>query len=77
MPDVEIARLRAPARPAWPAPIAVAVDKALRVVPKCLHCGKAKNQHRAVSAECPIGKRTPTGYAAYAAQRFAGPAAAA
>ena len=72
MPDLEIARSRPAAPP--PALRAVAADRALRVVPKCLHCGKAKNQHRAFSGECPVGKRTPTGYAAYAAQRFAGPA---
>ncbi len=72
MPPAEIARFRF-----LVPPTAIARDKALRVVPKCLHCGKGKNQHRAGSAECPIGKRTPTGYAAYGSQRFADPATAA
>lgn len=71
MPDTEIGRFRFLVPPARPAAVAPAADKALRFAPKCLHCGKAKNQHRAFTAECPIGKRTPTGYAGYGSQRFA------
>jgi hypothetical protein len=45
-------------------------DKPFRFVPKCALCGRAKNQHRAVSLECPAGKRTPIGYVEFGSQRF-------
>jgi len=35
-----------------------------------MHCGHAKNQHRAVTLECPKGKRSPTGYLRFSAERF-------
>ena len=48
-------------------------DKEFRLVVKCLRCGRAKNQHRAFSLECPKGKRTRSGYTEFAAARFMGP----
>ena len=39
-------------------------------VPRCVHCGRAKNQHRARTLECPEGPRTPTGYLRFAVERF-------
>lgn len=40
-------------------------DKPLRWVPKCINCGKAKNQHQGGTFRCPEGKRTDTGYMKY------------
>jgi len=48
-------------------------DKPLRFVPKCRRCGRAKNQHRAGTLECPIGTRAPIGYLGFASQRFLAP----
>jgi hypothetical protein len=45
-------------------------DMPLKNLPKCAHCGRAKNQHRARTLECPEGKRTPTGYSSYKTDRF-------
>ena len=45
-------------------------DKELRFVAKCVHCGKAKNMHRAVTLDCPGGKRTPTGYRRFGPHTF-------
>lgn len=44
--------------------------KPIRLIARCAHCGRAKNQHRAGSLECPKGKRTATGYAEFGAVRF-------
>jgi hypothetical protein len=35
-----------------------------------MRCGRAKNQHRASTLECPKGRRTPTGYVRFSAERF-------
>lgn len=45
-------------------------DKALRFVARCVHCGKAKNMHRAFTLDCPTGKRTPTGYTTFGPHQF-------
>ena len=45
-------------------------DKPLRFVAKCIHCGKAKNMHRAVTLDCPQGKRTPRGYATFGPETY-------
>jgi hypothetical protein len=45
-------------------------DKTLRHVDKCVHCGKAKNMHRAFTLDCPKGKRTPIGYSAFGPEQF-------
>jgi hypothetical protein len=45
-------------------------DKPFRFVPKCALCSRAKNQHRAVSLECPTGKRTPIGYVEFGPRCF-------
>ena len=45
-------------------------DQPFRFVVKCAQCGRAKNQHRAVSLECPKGRRTPIGYVEFGPQRF-------
>ena len=45
-------------------------DKALRYVAKCMHCGKAKNMHRAFSLDCPTGKRTRIGYTTFGPGTF-------
>ena len=45
-------------------------DKPLRSVAKCATCGKAKNQHRAFSLDCPNGRRTPTGYSSFGPDTF-------
>jgi hypothetical protein len=34
-------------------------------IAKCIHCGKAKNMHRAITLDCPKGKRTPIGYSTF------------
>lgn len=46
-------------------------DKPFVVIPRCSVCGRAKNQHKASTLECPQGKRTPVGYASYSTERFA------
>ena len=46
-------------------------DKELRFITKCVRCGKAKNQHRAFTLECPKGKRTPIGYRRHGPETFA------
>jgi hypothetical protein len=46
-------------------------DQPFQIIAKCKHCGRAKNQHRAVTLECPKGKRTPRGYLGFATKRFA------
>ena len=45
-------------------------DKPLTFIAKCVRCGKAKNQHRAVSLLCPKGKRTAVGYPSFGPERF-------
>jgi hypothetical protein len=45
-------------------------DKTLRHVDKCVHCGRAKNMHRAYTLDCPNGKRTPIGYSSFGPQQF-------
>lgn len=45
-------------------------DKPFRAMPRCAHCGRGKNQHRAMTLECPVGKRTASGYASYGLERF-------
>jgi hypothetical protein len=45
-------------------------DKPLRSVARCARCGKAKNQHRAFSLDCPNGRRTPTGYMSFGPGNF-------
>jgi len=45
-------------------------DKQLLFVIKCIHCGKAKNMHRAFTLDCPKGKRTPIGYATFGPEQF-------
>jgi hypothetical protein len=45
-------------------------DKPFRSVIRCAHCGRAKNQHRAGTLECPRGKRTPSGYMQFGSERF-------
>ena len=45
-------------------------EKALRFVVKCIHCGKAKNMHRAFTLDCPTGKRTRTGYTTFGPEQF-------
>ncbi len=45
-------------------------DKKLRHVDKCVHCGKAKNMHRAFTLDCPKGKRTRIGYATFGPEQF-------
>jgi hypothetical protein len=45
-------------------------DKPFRNFARCKHCGKAKNQHRAFTLECPAGKRSPSGYLRFSVQRF-------
>jgi hypothetical protein len=45
-------------------------DKTLRHVDKCVHCGKAKNMHRAFTLDCPKGKRTKIGYSTFGPERF-------
>jgi hypothetical protein len=47
-------------------------DTPFRIVVRCLRCGRGKNQHRAVSLQCPQGKRTPIGYTHFAVERFLG-----
>jgi hypothetical protein len=47
-------------------------EKPLRFVAKCRRCGRAKNQHRAFSLECPIGKRAVTGYQSFSLEKFVG-----
>jgi hypothetical protein len=46
------------------------LDRKLRFVGKCVHCGKAKNMHRAFTLDCPNGKRTPIGYKTFGPQQF-------
>ena len=48
-------------------------DSAFQFIVRCQRCGRAKNQHRAFSLECPIGKRTLRGYTKFSPDRFAGP----
>jgi hypothetical protein len=45
-------------------------DKPFRMMPRCGRCGRGKNQHRAMTLECPVGKRTAIGYAS---ERFRDP----
>jgi hypothetical protein len=45
-------------------------DKELQFIARCLRCGKAKNVHRASTLDCPRGKRTPVGYAAFGPEQF-------
>ncbi len=45
-------------------------DNALRFVAKCIHCGKAKNMHRAFTLDCPKGKRTPIGYSTFGPETY-------
>jgi hypothetical protein len=47
-------------------------DTPFRIVVRCLRCGRGKNQHRAVSLQCPQGKRTPIGYTQFSVERFLG-----
>jgi hypothetical protein len=49
---------------------AVVQEKALRFVAKCIHCGKAKNMHRAFTLDCPKGKRTPIGYSSFGPETY-------
>jgi hypothetical protein len=49
-------------------------DKWLRLTVRCMHCGKTKHHHRASTQDCPLGKRTRTGYAKFALTCFAEPA---
>jgi hypothetical protein len=46
-------------------------DKRLKFIERCARCGKAKNQHRAETLQCPQGKRTPTGYRKFGPEKFA------
>ena len=45
-------------------------DKPLLPIVRCLHCGKAKNQHRAITLHYPKGKKTTAGYLTFAETRF-------
>jgi hypothetical protein len=45
-------------------------DKPLMWFAKCAKCGKAKNQHRSGTLECPKGKKTPTGYKEYTGEYY-------
>ena len=45
-------------------------DLQLRFIEKCIHCGKAKNMHRASTMDCPNGKRTRTGYTTFGPTQF-------
>ena len=46
-------------------------DKALRFVARCVHCGRAKNMHRAFTLDCPNGKRTRIGYSTFGPETYA------
>ncbi len=45
-------------------------DKSFRFVAKCIHCGKAKNMHRAFTLDCPKGKRTRIGYSTFGPETY-------
>jgi len=45
-------------------------EKKLRFVTRCIHCGKAKNMHRAITLDCPNGKRTRIGYTTFGPDQF-------
>ncbi len=46
------------------------MDKPLETMDVCVRCGRAKNQHRAFTSECPQGRRTPTGYRSFSLQKL-------
>ncbi len=45
-------------------------DMKLRYVARCVHCGKAKNMHRAFTLDCPKGERTRIGYSTFGPEQF-------